>query len=148
MTPSAGDAPPLSRALSTACGLAMAAAAGFGATGIAAVAALLAAVAVLVGIWWRATATAAVLLAVGAIGIADVPTVPAAVAGLTAVGYLVLRHSATVTAPTVIFAIGFSFAGLVATVFPWSLPWLPLLAPFAALGLYAVAAQPFLGSMR
>lgn len=148
MTRAAGTARLLPRALSTACGLAMAAATGFGATGVAAGAALLAAVAVLAGIWWRAAVTPAVLLAVSAIGIADSPTMSSVVAGLAAVGYLVLRHTATVTATTVIFAGGFTFAGLVATAFPWSLPWLPLLAPFAALGLYIVAAQPFLVAER
>jgi len=136
-----------SPALSGLCGLAglsMAAAAGVGASGGAVIAALLAAGAVLLGLRWRAAATMAVLFAVVAIGLADPPDVSAAVAGLAAVGYLALRHVGTVTLPTVIFALGFTVAGLVATVFPWQLPWLPLLAPFAVFGLYAVAAQPFL----
>jgi len=139
----------MTRLLSGACGLAMAAAAGSGASGPAAAAgALLAAVAVLVGFWWRAAATVAVLLVVVAIGFADPPAVAAAVAGLAAVGYLLLRHAGPVTAPTVIFALGFTGAALAATMFPFSLPWLPLLTPFAAFGLYAVAAQPFLGAER
>lgn len=137
---------------SGACGLAMAAAAAAGASGPASepasAVALLAACVVLAGLRWRAAATFAVALVVAAIWLADPPTMAAAVAGLAAVGYLLLRHTGTVTVPTVISALGFTVAGLVATVFPWSLPWLPLLAPFAALGLYVVAAQPFLGAER
>ena len=133
----------LSLAASGLCGLAMAAVAGVGASNLAVTAALLAAGAVLLGLRWRVAATTAVLLTAVAIGLADPPDVSAAVAGLAAVGYLALRHVGTVTLPTVIFAVGFTVAGLVATVFPWQLPWLPLLAPFAVFGLYAVAAQPF-----
>lgn len=59
-------------------------------------------------------------------------------------GYLALRHSGTVTVSTLAFTLGFTAAGLIAAVFPWRLPWLPLLAPFAVLGLYIVAVQPFL----
>lgn len=139
-------------AASTACGLAMAAAAATGASGPASkpamAAALLAACAVLAGLRWRGAATGAVLLAAVAIGLADPPTLTAAVAGLAAVGHLLLRHPGTGTVPTVTCALGFTVAGLVAAVFPWSLPWLPLAAPFAALGLYVVAAQPFLSGER
>ena len=138
----------LSPALSGLCGLTMAAVAGFGASGLAVTAALLAAGAVLLGLRWKVAATTAVLLTAVAIGLADPPDVSAAVAGLAAVGYLALRHVGTVTLPTVVFALGFTVAGLVATVFPWQLPWLPLLAPFAVFGLYVVAAQPFLRAER
>lgn len=148
MAPSSGVDPTLSRALSVLCGLAMAAVAGVGTSGAAAIVALLAAAAVLLGLRWPVAATLAVVLVVVAIGLADPPAVSAAVAGLAAVGYLALRHVGSVTPPTVIFALGFTVAGLVATVFPWQLPWLPLLAPFAVFGLYAVAAQPFLRAQR
>lgn len=148
MAPSSGVDPTLSRALSGLCGLAMAAVAGVGTSGAAAIVALLAAAAVLLGLRWPVAATLAVVLVVVAIGLADPPAVSAAVAGLAAVGYLALRHVGSVTPPTVIFALGFTVAGLVATVFPWQLPWLPLLAPFAVFGLYAVAAQPFLRAQR
>lgn len=137
----------LSPALSALCGLAglsMAAVAGWGESGMAVTAALLAAGAVVLGLRWKAAATMAVLLAAVAIGLAEPPDVSAAVSGLAAVGYLALRHVGTVTLPTVIYALRFTVAGLVATVFPWQLPWLPLLAPFAVFGLYVVAAQPFL----
>lgn len=148
MAPSSGVDPTLSRALSGLCGLAMAAVAGVGTSGAAAIVALLAAAAVLLGLRWPVAATIAVVLVVVAIGLADPPAVSAAVAGLAAVGYLALRHVGSVTPPTVIFALGFTVAGLVATVFPWQLPWLPLLAPFAVFGLYAVAAQPLLRAQR
>lgn len=148
MALSSGVDRPLPLALSGLCGLAMVAVAGLGASGMAATAALLAAGAVLLGLRWRVAATTAVLLAVVAIGLADSPSVSAAATGLAAVGYLALRHTGTVSLPTVIFALGFTAAGLVATVFPWQLPWLPLLAPFAVFGLYLVAAQPLLRAQR
>lgn len=146
MAHSAGVTEPQALVSSGICGLAMAAAAGAGASAMAATAALLAVGAVLVGLWWRVAATIAVLLAIAAIGLGDPPTVSAAVAGLAAVCYLVSRHAGTVTVPMVVFALGFTAAGMVATMFPWSLPWLPLLAPFAAFGIYVVATQPFPGA--
>ncbi|GFG84969.1 hypothetical protein [Mycolicibacter algericus] len=143
-----GAAETLPLVLSGACGMAMTATVASGAAGPAAVPALAAAGAVLAGFRWPAAATVAVLLAVVAIGITDPPTVSAAVAGLAAVGYLVLRHAGTMTLPTVIAVLGFTVAGLAATAFPWSLPWLPLLAPFVVLGVCVVVAQPFLGTGR
>ncbi|ORV45523.1 hypothetical protein AWC02_13215 [Mycolicibacter engbaekii] len=144
MTPvgeAGGPAPPV---LACVCGLAMAALAGLSASGMAAATVLPVAGAVVLGLRWRAAATGAVLLAVAAIAITDAPSVWAAATGLSAVGYLMLRHRAPMTPATVTFALGFTVAGLVATVFPWRLPWLPLLAPFVLFGLYALAAQPFL----
>ena len=47
--------------------------------------------------------------------------------------------------PTIVAAVGFTFAGLVATSFPLQLPWLPLVAPLAVLAIYVVATRPFLG---
>ncbi|MEO6795300.1 MAG: hypothetical protein ABI253_16295 [Mycobacterium sp.] len=139
---------PLPLLLAGVCGLAMAGAAGTGARGAAAALALLAAGAVLVGLWLRAAATAAVLLTIVAIGFADPPTVSAAVAGLAAVGYLLLRHAAagvaTVTAPTLIGAAAFSTVGVVAAGFPLQLPWLPLASAPAVLAGYLLALRPFL----
>jgi hypothetical protein len=148
MEHSVGAARNLPPVLSGVCGLAMAAAAGFGTSGIAAAGALLTVGAVLAGLWWRPAATAAVALAVAVLGFADPPTVSAVVAGLAAVGYLALRHAGTMTPATVIGALGFTVAGLAATAFPLSLPWLPLLAPFAVLGVYILVAQPFLDAER
>ncbi|BBX22709.1 hypothetical protein MTER_21200 [Mycolicibacter terrae] len=148
MEHSADAAATLPLVLSGACGLAMAAAAGYGSSGIAAAGALLTAGAVLAGLWWRPAATAAVLLAVAVIGFADPPTVSAAVAGLAAVGHLLLRHAAdgatTVTVPTLLGAAGFSVVGVVAASFPLQLPWLPLAAAPAALGCYVLALRPYL----
>jgi hypothetical protein len=108
-------------------------------------------VAVTAGILFRPVATLAVLLIVAVIALTGpVPTV-AAVAGLSAVVYLVLRHGAasgigldSVSAATLVSALGFTFAGLVATAFPLQLPWLPLLAPLAVFAIYLLAARPFL----
>jgi hypothetical protein len=79
----------------------------------------------------------------------------AALSGLSAASYLVLRHAVgapagfvTATAPTMIAAVVFSFAGVAATTFSLQLPWLPLLAPLAVFGIYALATRPFLGDYR
>jgi len=137
----------LSAAPAGVCGAAMAAAAGFGGHGPAAAAALVAAGAVLAGLWSRAAATAAVLFAVVAIGLADPPTASAAVAGLAAVGYLLLRYAGegavTVGAPALRGAAGFGFVGVVAAAFPLQLPWLPVAAAPAALGCYLLALRPY-----
>ena len=45
--------------------------------------------------------------------------------------------------PTVVAAVGFTFAGLVATSFPLQLPWLPLAAPLGVLAIYVLATRPF-----
>lgn len=116
--------------------------------GPAAVAVTAAALAVVVGTVFRPAATLAVLLVVFAIALGDTAPGPAAVSGLCAAGYLVVRHTATITAPTVVAATGFMLVGLVATVFPLRVPWLPVLAPLLALGCYALVVQPYLGVKR
>jgi lysylphosphatidylglycerol synthetase-like protein (DUF2156 family) len=100
--------------------------------------------AVLAGVAFRPAATLAVLLAVTAIALGNTTPILVAISGLSATVYLVLRHTA-ITAPTVIAAGGFTFVGLVATAFPLQVPWLPLVAPLAALGCYVLAVRPFLG---
>ena len=77
----------------------------------------------------------------------------AAVSGLSAAIYLVLRHAAgsgagldSVSGATLVGAVGFAFAGVVATAFPLQLPWLPLLAPLAVFAVYLLATRPFLRS--
>lgn len=131
------------RLLAGGCGVSMAITAGAGTHGSAALAAVLTAAAALAGLWLRPAATSAVLLAVLAIALADPPTAPAVVSGLCAVAYLTLRYSA-VSVPTVIAAVGFAFVGLVAAVFPLRVAWLPVVAPLAVFGCYALAARPFL----
>ncbi|MEB3982098.1 hypothetical protein OQ968_12575 [Mycobacterium sp. 663a-19] len=124
-----------------------------GAHGPAAVACAVSVIAVGVGMVYRPAAMVAVLLVVAAIALSDPRPVPAAVSGLCAAGYLVCRHAAgRVTRvvlegwPTVVAAVGFTLAGIVATAFPLRLPWLPLAAPVAVLAIYVLATRPFLGS--
>jgi len=77
------------------------------------------------------------------VALADVPPVLTATSGLCAAVFLVLRHTATVTSPTVLGATGFTAAGLAATSVPIHLPWVPLLAPLAVLALYVLVTRPF-----
>jgi hypothetical protein len=136
--------------LSTAFGLMMVAAAGFQTTGVALVVAMVAGVAVLAGIALRVAATVAVLSAAAAIVISDAPPMLAALAGLSAACYLVLRYTEAglagvigASAPALLAALGFTFVGVLAASFPFELPWLPLLAPLAVLGIYVLATRPF-----
>jgi hypothetical protein len=139
------------RILSTAFGLLMVAAVGIGSHGPALIAATAAVSAVVAGILSRPVATLAVLLTVGMIAVSDPAATLAAVSGLSAAVYLVLRHAAgggtgldSVSGVTVVGAVGFAFAGLVATAFPLQLPWLPLVAPLAVFAVYLLATRPFL----
>ena len=141
----------LAHLLSTACGLLMVAAVGVGTYGPARVAAVSALVAVMVAIMFRPVATLAVLLTVAVIALTGPVAMVAAVAGLSAAVYLVLRHGAasgigldSVGVATLVSALGFTLAGLVATAFPLQLPWLPLLAPLAVFAIYLLATRPFL----
>jgi hypothetical protein len=136
--------------LSTAFGLVMVAAAGFQTAGVALVVAMVSAVAVLAGIALRVAATIAVLLAAAAIVISDAAPMLAALAGLSAACYLVLRYTEAglagvigASAPALLAALGFTFVGVLAASFPFELPWLPLLAPLAVLGIYVLATRPF-----
>jgi hypothetical protein len=157
MTPTARDSmspaqrlQPAPRAFSTAFGLLMVAAAEVQAHGLALVAAALAGVAVLAGLQFRPAATIAVLLTISVIVLSDPSPMYAALSGLCAAAYLVLRHAVgapavvTATQPTMIAAVGFTFAGVAASSFSPQLPWLPLLAPLAVFGIYALATRPFL----
>jgi hypothetical protein len=137
--------------LSTASGLLMVAAAGIESRGPTLVAVALATLAVLAGTVFRQVATLAVLLTVSVIVLLNPAPALAAASGLSAAVYLVLRHAAgsgtglaTVSGPTIVGAVGFTFAGLVATAFPLQLPWVPLLAPLAVFAIYALATRPFL----
>ncbi len=136
--------------LSTAFGLVMVAAAGFQTAGPALILAMLAAAMVLAGIPLRIAATVAVLSAAAAIVVSDAAPMPAALAGLSAACYLVLRYTEGgstrvlgASAPAMVAALGFTFVGVLAASFPFELPWLPLLAPLAVLGIYVLATRPF-----
>jgi hypothetical protein len=129
----------------------MAGCAAVGSHGPALVAAATGVAAVVAGIVFRPAATLAVLLCVATIVVADPPHLFAALSGLCAAAYLVCRHAAGPSAgavmgsgPTIVAAIAFTFAGLVATSFPLQVPWLPLLAPLGVLAIYVVATRPFL----
>jgi hypothetical protein len=137
--------------LSVVCGFLMVGAVGIGSHGPVLVAAVSALVAVLAGIVFRQVATLAVLLTVAVIALSDPTATLAAASGLSAAVYLVLRHAAGsgagldgVSGATLVGAVGFAFAGVVATAFPLQLPWLPLLAPLAAFAVYLLATRPFL----
>jgi hypothetical protein len=151
MRPARQLAAPILAILSAACGLLMVGAVGIGSHGPALVAATSAVVAVVAGTLFRPVATLAVLLTVVVIALSDAAATLAAVSGLSAAVYLVLRHAAgsragldSVSGATPVGAVGFTFAGLVATAFPLQLPWLPLLAPLAAFAVYLLATRPFL----
>jgi hypothetical protein len=129
----------------------MVAVAGIETHGLAFTAALLALAAVAGGTVSRPVATLAVLLTVAVLVLSDPTATQTAASGLAACGYLVLRHAASsgtgldgLSGATMIGAVGFAFAGLVATAFPLQLAWLPLLAPLAVFAIYLLATRPFL----
>jgi hypothetical protein len=133
----------MNRALSTAFGLVMAASAALQADKAALLAALVAGAVVLAGNLFRPLATVAVVLTAAAIVLDDTSPMVAALCGLAATGYLVLRHTATVAAPTIVGAVGFSAVGLAAVALPIDVPWLPLAAPLAVVALVVIATRPF-----
>jgi hypothetical protein len=140
------------RVSSTGFGLLMVGLAADGSHGLAVAAGVLALTMVGVGMVVRSAATLAVLLSVATIVVADPPHVFAALSGLCAAAYLVCRHAVGTSTglvmgswPTFAGAVGFTFAGLVATSFPLQLPWLPLAAPLGVLAIYVLATRPFLG---
>jgi hypothetical protein len=134
---------PVTRAVSTAFGLVMVASAAVQSNGPGLVAAVVAAAVVFAGSVFRPAATVAVLLTVAVIVVADAPPLLTATCGLCAAAYLALRHTATVSSPTVLGAVGFTAAGLAAASVPIQLPWVPLLAPLAVLAIYVLMTRPF-----
>jgi len=139
------------QALSTGFGLLMVGSAGIGSHGLGVAAAAAALIAVVVGVAFRPAATLGVLLAVATVLLSSPSPIFVALSGLCAAAYLVCRYSVWVPTgavasswPTTVAAVGFTFAGFVATSFPLQLPWLPLAAPLGVLAIYVVAARPFL----
>lgn len=107
--------------------------------------------AVAVGIVFRRAATVAVLLAAVTVILSNPPVIFVALSGLCAAAYLLCRHAVGASArvvldswPTAAGALGFTFVGLVAALFPLQLPWLPLVAPLGALVIYLLAIRPFM----
>ncbi|MDT5175413.1 MAG: hypothetical protein QOG37_2664, partial [Mycobacterium sp.] len=136
-----------SRVLSVLLGLLMVGLTTVGSQGPALVAAGAAVLAVGVATIFRPAATLAVLLTVLVIVASDPSHVLAAMSGLCAAAYLVCRHAdgavAAGSGPTTVAAVGFTFAGLVATSFPLQVPWLPLVAPLVVLAIYVLVTRPF-----
>ena len=137
--------------VSTVFGVLMVGLAAVGSHGPAVVAAAAALIAVGAGVAFRPAATIAVLLSVATIVASNPSLVFAAWSGLCAAAYLVCCHAVGTPVgvvlwswPTVIGAVGFTSAGLVATSFPLHLPWLPLAAPLGVLAIYVVATRPFM----
>jgi hypothetical protein len=133
----------MNRALSTAFGLVMVAVAALQAADAALVVCALAAAAVLAGNVFRPFVTLAVLFVAAAVVVGDLPPMLAALCGLTATGYLVLRHTSDVSPATVVGALGFTAVGLAAVTVPLHLPWVPLIAPLAVLAAVVLATRPF-----
>ena len=138
-------------AFATGFGLLMVGLAADGWQGPAVVAWVAALITVAVGAVFRRAATVAVLLAAITVILTDPPLIFVALSGLCGAAYLVCRHAAGAAAPvvldswpTAVGAVGFTFAGLVATSFPLQLPWLPLVAPLGALVIYLLAIRPFM----
>ena len=136
--------PPVPQALSAGNGVLMAVLPAIGSHGPALAVAGVTIILVLAGVAFRRAATLAVLGTVVTVTLANPAPTLVALAGLCATAYLVLRHTDAMTVPTLMAAAGFTVAGLVATAFPLTLPWLPLAAPLAAFGIYALALHPFL----
>lgn len=133
----------MNRALSTAFGLVMVAAAALQSSDSALVACGLSAVAVLLGNVFRPAATLGVLAAGAAVVLGDVSPMLTALCGLSAAAYLVLRHTLAATVPTMVGALGFTAVGLAAVALPLQLPWVPLAAPLLVLALVVLAIRPF-----
>lgn len=143
---------PVANASATVFGLVMVGSAAAGSQGPAFAVGVLALIAVGVGMLYRPAATLAVLLCAGTIAVSNPSPVLAALSGLCAAAYLVCRHSVGTpfgavvgSGATIVAALGFTIVGLVATLFPLQLPWLPLVAPLAVLAIYVLATRPFLG---
>lgn len=135
----------LQRALATAFGLLMAAAAALQADAVALGAALGAAALVLASVRWPGAATLAVAACVVAIATSDPHALLAALCGLNATCYLALRHvpvTEAVTGASLIGVLGLSSVGLAAAAVPAGLPWVPLAAAPAVVVAFAIAIRP------
>ncbi|MGB8389937.1 hypothetical protein [Mycobacterium sp.] len=139
-------------ALSTGFGLLMVGLAAVGSRGLAVAAWAAVLAAVVVGTAFRPGATVAVLASAFTMILSSPPVALVALSGLCAAAYLVCRHAEGTPVgvvlgswPTAVAAVGFTFAGLVATSFPLQLPWLPLAAPLGVLAIYVLATRPFWG---
>lgn len=139
----------MNRALSTAFGLVMVAAAAFAASDRVLVVCGLAVLMVVVGNVFRPVATMAVLTTAAVLVLASAVPALAALCGLSGAAYLVLGHTFDITVPTIVGALCFTAVALAAVMLPFELPWVPLIAPLAVLGAVLLATRPFwLGGSR
>ncbi|WP_084792253.1 hypothetical protein [Mycobacterium sp. E136] len=133
----------MNRAVSTAFGFVMVAAAALPADDAALGVCGLAVVMVLLGNVFRVAATVAVLATAAVIVMASASPVYAALCGLAGAAYLVLRYTSDVTVPTVVGALLFTAVALAAVVLAPELPWVPLAAPLAVLAAVVLATRPY-----
>ena len=133
----------MNRLLSTGFGLVMLAAAALQSAGVALTVCAIGVGLVLLGNVFRPAATLAVLAAGAALTVTGAAPMLAALCGLSAAAYLVLRHSAAVSAPTMIGALGFTVVGLAAVAVPLHLPWVPLAAPLMVLAVVVLVSRPY-----
>lgn len=133
----------MSRAVSTAFGLVMVAAAALPAYGAALGVCGFAVIMVLLGNVSRVAATVAVLSTAAVIVMASASPVYAALCGLAGAAYLLLRYTTDVTVPTVVGALVFTAVALTAVVLSPELPWVPLAAPLAVLTAVVLATRPY-----
>ncbi|WP_448387527.1 hypothetical protein [Mycolicibacterium sp. XJ1904] len=139
----------MNRALATGFGFVMVAAAALSADDAALVVCGFAVAMVVLGNVFRVAATLAVLSTAAAIVVGSASPVLAALCGLSGAAYLVLRHTADVTVPTVAGALGFTGIASAAVLLSPDLPWVPLAAPIAVLAIVVLATRPFwLGTSR
>lgn len=108
----------------------------------------LALAAVAVSLADRRAAAVAVLLTITGLALSDPSPSFAAVSGMSAAVYLITRHNAALTMPTVAGLVGFTLAGVAATAVALPVSWIPLLAPAIIAGVLIVAALPLLGDDR
>lgn len=122
------------------------------------------AAALVAGVFFRPAATVAVLASIAAMALSDPAPLFAAVSGIAAAVYLVIRYAVpdggpgrdadttavptvmtvplVMTMPTVIGLVGFTFAGLAASLIGVRLAWVPLVAPMIAVAILVVVALP------
>ena len=137
----------MTRLLALAFGLLMVAAGTVTSSGPALGLAAVAVVAVVAGLMVRLAATVAVAAVAGALALSSPQPVLAAIAGLAAAAYLVVRHgddaAAAATVPTVLGALGLTTVAVLGATVPFTLPWVPLVAPLAVVAAYVIVLDRY-----
>jgi hypothetical protein len=138
------------RVPSLAFGLLMVAAGTVQSGGVALAVSVVALAAVLLGLVVRMAATVAVMATGVTLALSGPSPVVAAIAGLSATVYLLLRHARradALTMPTMLGALGLSGIAILGAVIPLTLPWVPLVAPLAAVAAYVVVVDRYVGDL-